>query len=46
LLCDERLELIHNAHNRGTCAHGAIRAAKWLAKQQPGLYGMQEMLGL
>jgi 4-hydroxy-tetrahydrodipicolinate reductase len=42
----ERLEFIHRAHNRDTFAHGAIRAAKWLAKQQPGLYGMQDMLGL
>ena len=42
----ERLEFIHRAHSRDTFAHGAIRAARWLAKKQPGLYGMQDMLGL
>ena len=42
----ERLEFIHRAHSRDTFAHGAIRAAQWLAKQQPGLYGMQDVLGL
>jgi 4-hydroxy-tetrahydrodipicolinate reductase len=42
----ERLEFIHRAHSRETFAHGAIRAAQWLAKQKPGLYGMQDVLGL
>jgi 4-hydroxy-tetrahydrodipicolinate reductase len=42
----ERLEFIHRAHSRDTFAQGAIRAAKWLAKKQPGLYAMQDMLGL
>ncbi len=42
----ERLEFIHRAHSRDTFAHGAIRAATWLVKQKPGLYGMQDMLGL
>jgi 4-hydroxy-tetrahydrodipicolinate reductase len=41
----ERLEFIHRAHSRDTFAHGAIRAAQWLARQKPGLYGMQDMLG-
>ena len=41
----ERLEFIHRAHSRDTFAHGALRAAQWLAKKQPGLYGMQDMLG-
>ena len=27
-------------------AHGALRAAQWLAKQKPGLYGMQDVLEL
>jgi len=40
----ERLEFIHRAHNRETFAHGALRAAQWLAKQKPGLYGMQDVL--
>src|SRR5262245_48285921 len=42
----ERLDFIHRAHSRDTFARGAIRAAQWLAKQQPGLYSMQDVLGL
>lgn len=42
----ERLEFIHRAHSRDTFARGALRSAQWLAKQKPGLYGMQDMLGL
>ena len=40
----ERLEFIHRAHSRDTFAHGAIRAAQWLAGKKPGLYGMQDLL--
>jgi len=42
----ERLEFIHRAHSRETFAHGALRAAQWLVKQKPGLYGMQDVLEL
>jgi 4-hydroxy-tetrahydrodipicolinate reductase len=42
----ERIEFIHRAHSRDTFARGAVRAAQWLAKQQNGLYGMQDVLGL
>jgi 4-hydroxy-tetrahydrodipicolinate reductase len=42
----ERLEFIHRAHSRDTFARGAIRAARWLAKRKPGLYGMRDVLGL
>jgi len=42
----ERLEFIHRAHSRDTFAHGAIRAAQWLTRQKPGLYSMQNVLGL
>jgi 4-hydroxy-tetrahydrodipicolinate reductase len=42
----ERLEFIHRAHSRDTFAHGAIRAARWLAGKEPGLYGMRDVLGL
>jgi len=42
----ERLEFIHRAHSRDTFAHGALRAAQWLAQQKPGLYSMQDMLRL
>jgi len=27
-------------------ARGAVRAAKWLATQEPGLFDMQDVLGL
>ena len=42
----ERVELIHRASSRETFAHGALRAAQWVAKQRPGLYTMQDVLGL
>ena len=42
----ERLEFIHRAHSRDTFAKGAIRAGQWLADQNPGLYSMQDVLGL
>jgi 4-hydroxy-tetrahydrodipicolinate reductase len=42
----ERIELIHRASSRETFARGALRAAKWVVKQQPGLYDMQDVLGL
>ncbi|OPY14073.1 MAG: 4-hydroxy-tetrahydrodipicolinate reductase [Syntrophus sp. PtaB.Bin001] len=42
----ERLEFIHRAHSRDNFARGAIRAAKWVVAQKPGLYDMQDVLGL
>ena len=42
----ERLELTHKASSRDTFANGALRAAQWVAKQKPGLYDMQDVLGL
>ena len=42
----ERLELTHRAANRGIFALGALRAAKWIVNKQPGLYSMQDVLGL
>ncbi|MBU1230808.1 MAG: 4-hydroxy-tetrahydrodipicolinate reductase [Proteobacteria bacterium] len=40
----ERIEVTHRAHSRETFAQGALRAAKWLAKQQPGrLFGMADL---
>ena len=41
-----RLEFIHRAHSRETFAQGALRAARWLARQKPGFYGMQDVLEL
>jgi 4-hydroxy-tetrahydrodipicolinate reductase len=42
----ERLELTHKAGDRAIFARGAIRAAHWVAKQKPGVYDMQDVLGL
>ena len=42
----ERLELTHKASSRDTFANGALRAAKWASVQAPGLYDMQDVLGL
>ena len=42
----ERLEVIHRAHSRDNFARGAIRAVGWIVKQKPGLYDMQDVLGL
>ena len=42
----ERLELTHRAANRETFANGALRAAQWATQQTPGLYNMQDVLGL
>lgn len=42
----ERIELTHKASSRDTFAKGALRAARWAANQPPGLYDMQDVLGL
>ena len=42
----ERVELAHKASSRDTFASGALRAALWVVKQKPGLYDMQDVLGL
>jgi 4-hydroxy-tetrahydrodipicolinate reductase len=42
----ERLEITHRASSRDNFARGALRAAKWIVKQPPGLYDMQDVLGL
>jgi 4-hydroxy-tetrahydrodipicolinate reductase len=42
----ERLELTHRAHSRDTFARGALRAARFIATAPPGLYSMQDVLGL
>ena len=42
----ERIELTHRAGSRETFARGALRAAKWAVTQKPGLYDMQDVLGL
>jgi len=42
----ERIELTHKAHNRDNFARGALRAALFAASAAPGLYDMQDVLGL
>jgi 4-hydroxy-tetrahydrodipicolinate reductase len=42
----ERLELTHKASSRETFAAGALRAAHWIAGRSPGLYSMEDVLGL
>ncbi len=42
----ERLELTHKASSRDTFAAGALRAAKWVVGRPPGLYSMEDVLGL
>ena len=42
----ERIEITHRSQSRATYAQGAIRAAKWLRGRAPGLYGMEDVLGL
>ena len=42
----ERVELTHKASSRETFANGTLRAAQWVVNQKPGLYDMQDVLGL
>lgn len=42
----ERLELTHRAHSRDTFARGALKAAQWVQGKKPGLYSMEDVLGL
>lgn len=42
----ERVELVHKAESREIFARGAIRAAAWGFDKPPGLYSMQDVLGV
>ncbi|SEP04330.1 4-hydroxy-tetrahydrodipicolinate reductase [Nitrosovibrio sp. Nv6] len=42
----ERIEISHKAGSRATFAEGALRAARFLADKQNGLFDMQDVLGL
>jgi 4-hydroxy-tetrahydrodipicolinate reductase len=42
----ERIEITHRSNSRATYAQGAIRAARWLVGKPPGLYGMDDVLGI
>ncbi len=45
-LLGETLEICVKATSRDCYAHGALSAAKFLARQKPGLYSMNDVLGL
>ncbi|NJM49894.1 MAG: 4-hydroxy-tetrahydrodipicolinate reductase [Sphingomonadales bacterium] len=42
----ETITLSHHAQDRRIFAHGAVKAALWLAKQEKGRYDMKGVLGL
>ncbi len=42
----ERIEIKHQAHSRQAFAKGAVKAARWVAEAQPGIYEMADVLGL
>jgi 4-hydroxy-tetrahydrodipicolinate reductase len=42
----ERVELRHVATDREIFARGALNAARWVAGKSPGLYGMDDVLGI
>jgi len=42
----EYLELTHRADSRQIFARGALRAAHWVIGKSPGLYSMEDVLGL
>ncbi|PIR00569.1 MAG: 4-hydroxy-tetrahydrodipicolinate reductase [Nitrospinae bacterium CG11_big_fil_rev_8_21_14_0_20_45_15] len=42
----ETLEISHRAQSRDTFARGSVRAALWTVGRAPGLYDMQDVLGL
>ena len=42
----ERFEITHKAQDRMSFAIGALQAARWVRGRKPGLYSMQDVLGL
>jgi 4-hydroxy-tetrahydrodipicolinate reductase len=42
----ERIEVTHRASSRMNFARGALRAARWVAERERGLFDMQDVLGL
>lgn len=42
----ERIEITHKASSRMTFAHGAVRAARWVADRDAGRYDMADVLEL
>ncbi|ODV09498.1 MAG: 4-hydroxy-tetrahydrodipicolinate reductase [Rubrivivax sp. SCN 70-15] len=42
----ERIEITHRSNSRANYAEGSLRAARFLVGRAPGLYGMDDVLGL
>jgi 4-hydroxy-tetrahydrodipicolinate reductase len=42
----ETIELSHRAYDRSVFASGALHAVRWVAGKKPGIYGMNDVLGL
>lgn len=42
----EHIEITHRAESRDAFAHGALKASQWISGKKPGLYGMEDVLGL
>lgn len=42
----DKIELFHSAKTRDIFAEGAVMAAKWVAGKKPGLYSMNDVLGI
>ena len=42
----ERIEIKHQAHSRQAFAKGAVTAAIWVSRAQPGIYEMADVLGI
>ena len=42
----ERIEITHRSASRATYAQGSLRAARFVAGRDAGLYGMQHVLGI
>lgn len=42
----ERIEVAHRVSSRDTFARGALKAAQWIVNKKPGVYDMQDVLGL
>jgi 4-hydroxy-tetrahydrodipicolinate reductase len=43
---DETIQLSHKASDRAVFAHGVLRAARWVGGKAPGIYSMDDVLGL
>ncbi|MEW6087801.1 MAG: 4-hydroxy-tetrahydrodipicolinate reductase [bacterium] len=42
----ERIEVTHRAHSREVFVFGAVKAARFAVNAKPGLYNMQDILGI